>query len=918
MSLPLVIGFDGKSFSVLRSAEDWGIETFDLATPPQRFWSDQVAAPSSVEVNIDRRRTKSLPSPASLLQSIPEADNWQAQSKRSIARLWSYYLVCEDPQRRLDARPVATLAHQLSLVQYLLESDRLRRVLVADEVGLGKTVEVGLLIAELLKTAPGLKVLYLAPARLVDNVAREFDRLDLEFRRWKSGDQDARLSDPRIIASIHKAVHPNNFDAIIGSGPWDIIVVDECHHLSAWSPGGGDPVEKFRLVRELVARQNESSRLVLLSGTPHQGHSTRFENILHLLQWPSAKHADIAGRVIYRTKDDIRDWRGNPLFPPRQVNEPIVLPLSPRYREWLESIHAFYTQPFGRIGGDAKRRAAGWRCAQALQWAASSPQAGLGYLVRQAIRAGWTLNDQPLVTALANLRPYRFGSADEEVASLFERLVQEISRQIITDDLADIEEEERERFGQSPNEREAMGSLLLDGAQLVTESGDEKWRVLKERVLDPAGADKVVMFAQPVETVISLCRYLERTTGERPAMIIGGQSDEERNAEEEQFRNPRGPRFLVSSRAGGEGINLQVANRLVHVDVPWNPMELEQRVGRVHRFGSRRTIIVDTLVVPDSRETDAYRIARQKLRTIATTLRPQQFELVFSRVMSLVPPEELQNILIEGALSPLSPSEEAGLSEMVERGFREWQRFHDRFGVEQQRIRDLNPGLVTWDDVEDFLSRFVGAEPREGFYAPRFAARTSSEQSGDDSVNVFRLPDGKSYATGDVQGTPVFGPGEERVEELGLNSPPVADALRRHAFPKLWCGAAHLRLNSDSSTSDKQPHALLAFLVQPLRSEAQTGWSQLPAKLQIFRHDSGGESREIEGAEKRILLRKLMNATVRAKPENNEELLASVAKAEAELFNELRRPSAEEMDTGIRHAVMPLFCATIAIETSAR
>ena len=88
------------------------------------------------------------------------------------------------------------------------------------------------------------------------------------------------------------------------------------------------------------------------------------------------------------------------------------------------------------------------------------------------------------------------------------------------------------------------------------------------------------------------------------------------------FWRPDGPRFLVSSRAGGEGINLQVARRLVHVDVPWNPMELEQRIGRVHRFGSRRTILVDTLVARESRETHAYQIARKKLVDIASALVP--------------------------------------------------------------------------------------------------------------------------------------------------------------------------------------------------------------------------------------------------------------------------------------------------------
>ena len=104
---------------------------------------------------------------------------------------------------------------------------------------------------------------------------------------------------------------------------------------------------------------------------------------------------------------------------------------------------------------------------------------------------------------------------------------------------------------------------------------------------------------------------------------------------------------MVSSRAGGEGINLQVARRLVHIDVPWNPMELEQRVGRVHRFGSRATVLVDTLVMRDSREEEAYAVADQKLRMITKALvPPDRFDALFSRVMTLIPPEELQEALL--------------------------------------------------------------------------------------------------------------------------------------------------------------------------------------------------------------------------------------------------------------------------------
>src|SRR5690606_17854362 len=122
---------------------------------------------------------------------------------------------------------------------------------------------------------------------------------------------------------------------ILASGPWDVIVVDECHHLSDWAEGGGDPREKFRLVRDLIRKQPNEGRVILLSGTPHQGHVSRFENLINLLKSPDEPPEAINGRVIFRTKDDIVDWDGNLLFPRRTVNPPLVVDLGPIYRSWL-------------------------------------------------------------------------------------------------------------------------------------------------------------------------------------------------------------------------------------------------------------------------------------------------------------------------------------------------------------------------------------------------------------------------------------------------------------------------------------------------------------------------------------------------------------------------------------------------------
>jgi len=899
--------------TVLRQYDDFGFPSIDLVNPPRRFWADRDVSGPSVETQVDARRVAQLLSPSELLSDLPADDNWPAQTRRSIARLWAYYLVCEDPLRRLDARPVNTLAHQVSLVQHVLETENLKRVLVADEVGLGKTIEAGLLIQQLLEQSPGLRVLYLAPARLVANVRREFLRLGLHFRQWSAADNDARLTDPLIVASIHRAVHNRHVEDVLATTPWDVLVVDECHHLSDWAAGGGDPREKFRLVRELIERQQSGARVIFMSGTPHQGHRNRFDNLLGLLRAPGESNEALAGRVIYRTKEDVRDWDGNPLFPTRQVNDPLMIDLGPGYREWVRHIHEFFRPPPGDPGrGDARRRAAGWRCAQALQWATSSPHAGLGYLVRQAIRAGSDLRDKTLAEAVAALRPYRRGPDDEPVDKLFGRMTREVALQREQDDIDDIEDEDREE--DLAFDRDLAG-LLAEGIHLVRTAADEKWSTIRQQLLDPHGDEKVVLFAQPIETVMALANFLERAIGVRPALIVGGQKDAERDAEVASFWKANGPRFLVSSRAGGEGINLQVARRLVHVDVPWNPMDLEQRVGRVHRFGSRRTIVVDTVVVRDSREAHAYRVARQKLDLIARTLvPPERFDAVFSRVMGLVPPEELQDVLIQAAAGPLSDRDRDAIARMVQEGFETWKSFHERFAERQRQIRQQDPGLASWDDVARFLSEYGNVETRDGFKALRFTRSADRVDPVEQPVSVVSLGGPEQYVCGDVGGAPVFGPDGTPASQLGLNLPPVAEILRRLAFTTST-GAAVVRLQDDNSgfgMDSQTSFGVLVFVRQTVRPDPRAGHVEVGASLATFVVTPDREPVSVEGQPRRELLYALHEATVaRVKPDPADPVVAAICRHEKELADKLRRPSESEMQSRVRHAVTPLLAALI-------
>jgi superfamily II DNA or RNA helicase len=905
---------DALPLPVIRRYEEWGLVSLDLAGPPRRFWADgELPIVPIVDMGIDAERIEGVASPSQLLACLPAGDTWASLTRRSVARLRAYFLLSEDPQRRLDARQVNTLAHQVSLVRHVLDTPALKRVLIADEVGLGKTVEVGLLIQELLATHPRLRTLYLAPARLVRNVQRELARLELPFRQWTAIDRDARLEDQLVVASLHKAVHGANSEQVLKSGPWDIVIVDECHHLSDWEPGGGNPRENYRLVRDLLAKLDVEARVLLLSGTPHQGHQARFENLLQLLRRAGESATDLAGRVIYRTKDDVVDWDGNPIFPSRQVNPPIVFDSGRLYRQWLRDIHKYYSPDGVLDERGAGKRASGWRCAQALQWAASSPQAGLGYLVRQAIRVGWTLQTRNLSAALAALRPYRGGAISEPRDALLNRIRRDIGLQNETGELEDMEETDSNL--RIDVDHLGLEELINLGLSVLTKAGDSKWNLIRDHVLAPAGDERVVLFAQPIETVSAFAHFLERTYGARPAVIIGGQTDQARQEEIDRFWRPNGPQFLVSSRAGGEGINLQVARRLVHIDVPWNPMELEQRVGRVHRFGSRETVLVDTLVMQDSREEEAYAVADQKLRMITKALVPQdRFDALFSRVMTLIPPEELQEALLrrrdgDGG----SGVDRERIGQLVQDGFKKWKAFHDKYAPEQKKIQALDPGLAAWEDVYEFLCEYAGARPVDGYSVLRFLLKEGEIKGACRDARVVTFDGNSFFACGDYAGAPVYGPGTAMAQQLGLNIPDVATALRRVAFPEEVSGAGHIRWPKGLNVplGLQPPFGVIVLIKQTLRME-QASWSEGPVTLHCFVVRSGHDVGAVDGAERAMLLRGIFKGTVRTKPDENADLFDKMTTAEKSIIESLRRITREELDQGTRYAVTPLFACVIA------
>ncbi|MES2631841.1 MAG: DEAD/DEAH box helicase [Pseudomonadota bacterium] len=902
----MLVEYGGGTRAILRAVDDFGFESYDLVSVPSRLARAQSPSPL-VEANIDRRRVTALQSPAQLAcaRVLDNGDNWLALSTRTLARLYAGFLVAEDPQRRLDARKAATLMHQVSLVQHILERPNLRKVLIGDEVGLGKTIEAGLLMQRLIERNPAIRILYLAPARLVGNVVSELrDKLEINARAWVAGPLgDARLSeDSIVVASIHKAVFGANLSEVAASGPWDVLFVDECHHLSDWDPSGGKPNQSFKLVSQIVKAMTPTGRLVLMSGTPHQGNEARFKNILRLLSDDGKSIEGAAGRVIFRTKDRVRDWKGAPLFPARDVRKPVVVSLGLEYERWYLGIAALYDSE-GPNG--ARARAAGWAKGQALQWAASSVQAGVGFLVRLAMRRlGWSLGNPALSRSIAALRPYRGGSPDEPVAQLFARLARQVGAPAMEEETLEDEEDSEDDW---KPDADHLASLLEEGVSLIgTAASQAKWDAMCA-LIDDADGEKVVLFAQPVETVTVVASVLERRYKQKPALIIGNQGDEERLAEVARFQSDDGPRFLVSSRAGGEGLNMQRARRLIHLDVPWNPMELEQRIGRIHRFGSRKTVIVDSVVARGSREVDMYRVAREKLALIARNLDPEQFDSLFNRVMSLVPPKELESVLsdVTNTLGLDDPAIQQ-IGKLVTEGFSSWNAFDETYRRQAEQIRATEPGEAHWADVGHFLVKHGGAEEQDDAVFGSFTFKENEIVAIEERVPSIRIA-GRQFACGDTGGLRAAAADGSEVHQLGLNIDAVQTVLSQTFSSSRKVGPVFLNRGNDLDFLGSQGETTVALVFLRQKLEQERGiWAERDLTLHcyVLLGDSP-EAVELNPQQRAALVRSSHNVS-RVKDGGIVRVRSDLEAIEASLFRALKRPTDDQLAAGARYAVWPL------------
>ena len=513
------------------------------------------------------------------------------------------------------------------------------RWLVADDVGLGKTIECGLVLMPLIASGRVRRLLILAPAKLVPQWQfRLKDMFDIRVQRYVTEADTARgdfwATASMVVASFHtlRGAQGDRRGArqrLLDADPWDLVIVDEAHHLGIDQRTG--PTLAHSLVADLQERARVNS-LLFFTGTPHRGKDFGFYGLMRLVrpdlfdpdrdtaeQLPQLPHA-----MIRSNKAAVTDLQGNRLFKPISVH-------NREYRYSEQEAFFYHTLSRFILDGrayaatlDGRAQTARMLVLTALQKLAASSVAA----IRSALlnrRAMLYAKLAPTARASSHVQePHRRGT-DAEAVSL------PAEDQATLDEIAEAEE-------QLPgaaavllmrDEVDRIEELLALSGKLGAETKVER---LIAMLRDAFPADEsVLLFTEYKATQALVVNALQRQFGFGSATFING---DDRLAGVEQasggvrtVSQPREKaaamfndgevRFLVSTEAGGEGIDLQErCATLVHVDMPWNPMRLHQRVGRLSRYGQRRSVSAYILRNPDTVEARIWGLLAEKLERV--------------------------------------------------------------------------------------------------------------------------------------------------------------------------------------------------------------------------------------------------------------------------------------------------------------
>ena len=558
----------------------------------------------------------------------------------------------------LTAAKVDLLPHQIVLT-YRIANSSPRRFLIADSVGLGKTIETALILRELASRGELTRALMVVPAGLVENWRRELNEtFHLDFEVFGSeGDVTDRKSNAfakhnRLIASIDTLKRPARVKRLLEAPRWDLIVFDEAHHLTAYR--SGSKVTKTQNFKLGEALREHSRDLLLLSATPHQGDHFRFWMLIRLLNPQLFLSTDdmidnryrLNSVVFRRTQADACDANGDPLFARRQVHTQ-AFRLTPDEQRFYDALLDYLRDGYNLAQAAGNQgRALGFVMTIFQKIAASSFAAVATTLRRRLLsltihesvvcdenldvdgRERALSDARSLLRSMHNLPDDMLGRAEVErtLADAKVRLLRKLGERVeaaeVDSETAAVGDEESAAMLVSialPAERQRIHELL----DLIPPSEESKTCELLRALGDLWSVhpgEKVVVFTTYLGSVDSLREAIDSSFPGQGVEVLKGGDHGAKVAAERRFKRPDGPRVLICTAAGREGINLQFARVLFNHDLPWNPMDVEQRIGRIHRYGQAHTAQVYNLVSAETIEGQIYLLLEEKLLEIGKAL----------------------------------------------------------------------------------------------------------------------------------------------------------------------------------------------------------------------------------------------------------------------------------------------------------
>lgn len=514
------------------------------------------------------------------------------------------------------ASGIIPLPHQLHVLNRAMETNNIRYIL-ADEVGLGKTIEAGMIIRELKSRGLVSRILVVCPTGLVTQWASEMqEKFHEKFQVILPSDYDTirRLTDnDDVYGQFDQVISPmdsikpiekhagwseekiekyneERIYSIINSG-WDLIIIDEAHRVA----GSSGEVARYKLGNLLA---QASPYLLLLSATPHNGKTEPFLRLIRLLDadaFPNAKsivREQVAPFLIRTEKREAIDNNGNLLFKNR-ITHLVTISWDERnnlQRELYEMVSSYVAKTYNKALRNRKKNMCLIFLLIIMQRMVTSSTAAIRQSLERRLNV---LLEQR--TCVGNLR-------EEDLDELnIEAGVEDALEAISLDMELEIEE---------------LKQIISLAKQAQFQNQDAKVEPLLneiDAILSEDRTQKVIIFTEFVATQTYLQELLVNR-GYTVTILNGGMSIDERNAAMQEFKTSTS--IFISTDAGGEGLNLQFANIIINYDLPWNPMKIEQRCGRVDRIGQQRDVHIYNFIVGETVENRVREVLEEKLSVI--------------------------------------------------------------------------------------------------------------------------------------------------------------------------------------------------------------------------------------------------------------------------------------------------------------